>query len=548
MKTIRIYLKGLMFGFMFLLGAISFAQTHILTGNVSGTWTRAGSPYLIEGDISISSGQSLTVEPGVLVEFQDHYKFNVQGQLLAVGTRNDSIRFTIDDTTGFRNLSVPYGGWHGMRFGNSTPGDDTSRISFCRLEWGKAVGGSPYNNGGAIAVESYDNLVISNSLISHSFAAYAGGGIAISNSAIIVKGNTIYQNGAGFACGGIAVSSCDPQIINNKIENNVALSSGGGLGLSNGADPNIIENIIVKNSAKYGAGIQMITNCNPLIRNNLIYKNTADQEGGGVDLEANCNPIFINNTIVYNSAPMGGGIDCEVNSSPVFRNTIIWWNTGFTNGSQVHLFSENSDPHFYYCDIEGGSDAFGLWYGGGTYFTYSGSYENNIDHNPDSTSQNEYLFLLADSSPCIDAGDPDAIYNDNENPANPGLAKWPSKGLLRNDIGIYGGPGCLPIGPITGVEDKYNFDLTLQKYQLYQSYPNPFTESTTIIWQLPKDAHVILKVYDFTGREVKMLVDSEQAKGEHKVKFDATGLPAGVYFYQLRANRKVETKKMVYLK
>lgn len=548
MKTIRIYLKGLMFGFMFLLGAASFAQTHILTGNVSGTWTRAGSPYLIEGEISISSGQSLTVEPGVLIEFQDHYRLNVQGQLLAVGTVNDSIRFTIDDTTGFRNLSVPDGGWHGIRFGYSTPGDDTSRISFCRLEWGKAVGSSPYNSGGAVAVESYDNLVISNSIISHSFAAYAGGGIAISNSDIIVKHNTIYQNGAGFACGGIAVSSCDPQIINNKIDNNVALSSGGGLGLSSGADPKIIGNIIVHNSARYGAGIQMITNCNPSIRNNLIYRNTAGQEGGGVDMEANCNPLFINNTIVYNSAPMGGGIDCEVNSSPVFRNTIIWWNKGYTNGSQVHLFSENSDPDFYYCDIEGGSAAFGLWYGGGTYFTYSGSYENNIDHNPDSTSQNEYLFLLANNSPCIDAGDPDVIYNDIENSANPGYAKWPSKGLLRNDIGVYGGPGCFTFAPITGVEDEFNFDLTTPQYQLFQSYPNPFTEITTISWQLPKTAHVILKVYDFTGREVKTLVDCEQVKGKQKTKFDASGLPAGVYFYQLWVNGTVEIKKMIYIK
>jgi photosystem II stability/assembly factor-like uncharacterized protein len=83
---------------------------------------------------------------------------------------------------------------------------------------------------------------------------------------------------------------------------------------------------------------------------------------------------------------------------------------------------------------------------------------------------------------------------------------------------------------------------------LVQNYPNPFTESTTVIWELPEDAHAVLKVYDFTGREVKTLVDGNLAKGEHKAKFDATGLPAGVYFYRLRVNGKVETKKMVYLK
>ncbi|MBK9097683.1 MAG: T9SS type A sorting domain-containing protein [bacterium] len=537
---------------LYLLSLSSFAQTHIPAGNVNGTWTTAGSPYFIEGEISILSGQHLTIEPGVLVEFQDHYKFNVQGQLLAVGTENDSIIFTIDDTTGFQNLSIPDGGWHGIRFGYSTSGDDTSRISFCRLEWGKAVGSSPDNNGGAIAVESYDNLVISNSLIIHCIASFTGGGIAISNSDIMVEENNFYQNGAGFAGGGIAISSCDPQIKHNKIYNNVSLSSGGGLGLNIGANPKIINNIIVDNSAKYGGGIQMKTNCNPSMINNLVYDNVAELEGGGIDLEDNCNPLLINNTIVYNAAPMGGGIDCEVNSNPVFRNTIIWWNVGYVDGSQVHLFSEDSDPDFYYCDIEGGSEAFGLWYGGGTYFTYSGIYENNIDEDPDSTSQGEFVFLLSDSSPCIDAGDPEAIYNDKENPINPGYAKWPSKGLLRNDIGVYGGPNCLYFEPITGIENNFNFDFTNRQYQLLQNYPNPFNPSTKISWQSPVGSWQTLKVFDVLGNEIATLVDEYKPAGVYEVEFQSTvgshQLASGIYYYQLKAANYVETKKMILLR
>jgi len=545
MEIFRIYCNLLMMAVMFLSAKASFGQTHIYAGNVSGMWTTTGSPYLIEGEISIISGQTLTIEPGVLVEFQDHYKLNVQGQLLAVGTVNDSILFTIDDTTGFRNLLIPDGGWHGIRFGYSNPGADTSRISYCRLEWGKAVGNVPDNSGGAIAVENYANLVISNSLITHSIAANTGGGIAISNSNIIVRGNTLYQNGAGFACGGIAIFSCDPQILNNRIDNNIALSSGGGLGLNYDANPDMINNIIVNNSARYGGGIQMETNCNPLLLNNLIYNNDAELEGGGIDLEENCSPLITNNTIVYNQAPFGGGIDCEVNSNPVFRNSIIGWNVAYSNGSQVHLFSEDSDPDFYYCNIEGGSESFGLWYGGSIYFTYSGNYENNINEDPDTTSQNGYLFLLSDTSACIDAGDPEAIYNDTEDPARPGFAIWPSKGLIRNDMGIYGGPGCLHFEPITGLEDKYNSGLTFQQYPPIQNHPNPFKTTTTITWKLPENAHVILKIYDFTGRELKTLVDCEMTKGEHQLTFNARGLPAGVYYYQLRAGKGIATKRMM---
>jgi hypothetical protein len=83
------------------------------------------------------------------------------------------------------------------------------------------------------------------------------------------------------------------------------------------------------------------------------------------------------------------------------------------------------------------------------------------------------------------------------------------------------------------------------KLLLRQNFPNPFNASTTISWKLPEKAHVVLKVYDFTGCEVKTLVNEVQAKGEHLVKFDAKALPAGVYFYQFRADGKAETKKMI---
>ena len=52
----------------------------------------------------------------------------------------------------------------------------------------------------------------------------------------------------------------------------------------------------------------------------------------------------------------------------------------------------------------------------------------------------------------------------------------------------------------------------------------------------------------YSGREVITLVDGEMANGEHQVTFDATGLPTGVYFYQLQANGWMVTRKMILLK
>jgi len=87
-----------------------------------------------------------------------------------------------------------------------------------------------------------------------------------------------------------------------------------------------------------------------------------------------------------------------------------------------------------------------------------------------------------------------------------------------------------------------------KKVLLSPNCPNPFNTSTDISWPIPKEAHVILKVFDFTGREVKALVDAEMAAGEQLVKFDVAGLTAGVHFYQLQANAMVETNEIVMIK
>jgi len=118
---------------------------------------------------------------------------------------------------------------------------------------------------------------------------------------------------------------------------------------------------------------------------------------------------------------------------------------------------------------------------------------------------------------------------------------------------------CGQMGSLNSIElNGFNFEnvftgtennaLMPVKIVLNQNYPNPFTETTTINWQIPKDAHVVVKVYDYMGREVKTIVDCDKAKGEHSANFNASDLPAGACFYQLNVNGIIETKKMVHVK
>jgi hypothetical protein len=85
-------------------------------------------------------------------------------------------------------------------------------------------------------------------------------------------------------------------------------------------------------------------------------------------------------------------------------------------------------------------------------------------------------------------------------------------------------------------------------FELCQNYPNPLNPSTTIKYNLPKSAEVRLGVYDVLGREVSMLVNEKMDAGVHEVKFEASDLSSGLYFYRLSVGDFVQSKKLMILK
>lgn len=85
-------------------------------------------------------------------------------------------------------------------------------------------------------------------------------------------------------------------------------------------------------------------------------------------------------------------------------------------------------------------------------------------------------------------------------------------------------------------------------YALAQNYPNPFNPATEIVFSLPTAQKVALRIFNVSGQEVATLINGKLKAGEHKVKWNAEGLPSGVYLYRLEAGNHTAVKKMTLLR
>ena len=85
-------------------------------------------------------------------------------------------------------------------------------------------------------------------------------------------------------------------------------------------------------------------------------------------------------------------------------------------------------------------------------------------------------------------------------------------------------------------------------FSLEQNYPNPFNPVTTIRYTVPEAAYVRVRVFNVLGQEVALLVDRVQQAGSYDIRFDASHLSSGTYFYMMEATGYQSAKMMVLVK
>ncbi len=99
-------------------------------------------------------------------------------------------------------------------------------------------------------------------------------------------------------------------------------------------------------------------------------------------------------------------------------------------------------------------------------------------------------------------------------------------------------------GDILSTED----DMIASSFALERNYPNPFNPTTTIEYSLGLAGPTRLMIYDVLGRELVRLVDEYRPAGTHKVMWNASSMPSGVYFYRLESSSFTRTQKMILMK
>ena len=90
-------------------------------------------------------------------------------------------------------------------------------------------------------------------------------------------------------------------------------------------------------------------------------------------------------------------------------------------------------------------------------------------------------------------------------------------------------------------------------FSLRQNHPNPFNSETVIRYSLPRESQVKIAIYNILGQKVKTLLDRRLTRGHRKVLWDGKNekgrsVSSGIYFYRMKTEQFVRTKKMLYLK
>jgi len=331
-------------------GAYEFIEhqhTQFIIGDTIRTNTEWNTDtiHVVCNNIFVPNGITLTIAAGTVVIFHQYNTIQIVGTLIAEGTKEKPIVFTVADTTGFWNKSNNVdGSWLGLHFNSPPVQNNLSHLKYCIVEYTKRYI-YLYSNcdasgcmqeavmpvGGALNISNTSNLIIEDCVFKDNFASEAGGAIACYNSNPQIERCT-FLNSESVSGGAIWLNFSSP-IINECTLYKAKATNGGAIYCDN-SSPNITNCKISNNFASQNGGaIYSINKSNPTIVNSILCNNEASGTGGGIYSETNFN--LLNTNIVRNKATDGGGLYCNRNYFEM-SNCVVWGNLATQYGNQYY--------------------------------------------------------------------------------------------------------------------------------------------------------------------------------------------------------------------
>ncbi len=195
------------------------------------TWEAAAIDVV--ADVTVTAGATLTVAAGAVVRFQGFHQLRVlDGDLQAVGTRDQPIVLTSAAPDAWRVDLERAGAWNGLAFTNVPAACDSSRLRWCILEYAKALPDDVWHEpagvggvlvagtGGAIRVAGRSPLSVSHCVLRHNLAE-RGGAVGLHHGARpLLVNNLLHDNHATLRAGAVYVSYADAVFVHNTVVGN----------------------------------------------------------------------------------------------------------------------------------------------------------------------------------------------------------------------------------------------------------------------------------------------------------------------------------------
>ncbi len=435
------------------------------------------------------------------------------------GMHNNTCTPTLVNVT-FKNNEAKYGG----AMFNTRSGLSMTNCSFTGNH-ATVSGGAMYNTSGA--------PILVNGLISDNTCDGDGGSICLLSSAMQMTNVTITGNSADNG-GGIYSNNSDPELYNCIIWGNSSTTNGNEIYIDTGAP--------IFNFSCYGndAGD--------------VYNN-----GGTLTATNNCittNPQFVgpsnNATHPYSISGISPctdtGYDSYCSESYDIRGNGFDRKLDKTTGAAGTI-----DMGAY--EYKVGDDALPVEL---VSFTASNK-GNSINLEWTTASENDNLgFVIYRKSGSTDWQQL-ASYQTHSELTGQGSTSSPSQYCFMDNNTIAGVDYTYRLYEVCTSGAKTEIGTTTvtatipSTTQLFAAYPNPFNPSTTLNYNLAKDGHVTLTVYDVLGRQIKTLLNQQQVAGDHSIQWDGstdsgTTATSGTYLVRMQTTDFSQIHKVLYIK